>query len=47
MSQEEEFEVESFIDYKPQKTDKFMKFDILVKWKGYDDPDENTWEPLD
>ena len=24
-----------------------MQVEYLVKWKNYDDPDDNTWEPAD
>lgn len=23
-----------------------MEYDICVKWEGYNDPKDNTWEPL-
>ena len=25
----------------------FFQIEYLVKWKNYDDPDDNTWEPAD
>jgi len=28
-----------------KRTRKGEKVEYLVKWRGYDDPDDNTWEP--
>jgi len=39
---EEEFEVEQILE---KKVIKGKNVEYLVKWKNYDDPDDNTWEP--
>jgi len=39
----EEYEVERILEKRTRKN----KTEYLVKWKGYDDPAENTWEPED
>ena len=39
---DEEYEVEKVLD---KRTKKGGKVEYLVKWRGYDDPDDNTWEP--
>ena len=42
-SEEEEYEVERILDVKGAgKTTRY-----LIKWKGYDDATDNTWEPAD
>ena len=41
---DEEYEVETVLD---KRTKKGGQVEYLVKWKGYDDPDDNTWEPAD
>ena len=41
--QEEIFEVEKIVE----KREKDGKVEYLVKWKNYDDPEEDTWEPAD
>jgi len=40
---DEEYEVEEILD--KRQTKEGMEF--LVKWKNFDDPDDNTWEPAD
>jgi len=40
---DEEYEVESIL----QKRTKKGKIEYFVKWKGWDNPDDNTWEPVD
>ena len=42
MSDEEEYEVERIISKRARKG----KVEYLVKWKGWEDPDDNTWEPV-
>ena len=39
---DETYEVEKILDRKG----KGKKVEYLVKWKGYDDPDDYTWEPI-
>jgi len=41
---DEEYEVEKVLD---KRTKKGGKVEYLVKWKTYDDPDDNTWEPAE
>merc|ERR1712080_158113 len=41
---EEEYEVEKILE---KRVEKNGYTEYLVKWKNYDDPDENTWEPMD
>ena len=41
---DEEYEVEKILD---KRVEKNGYTEYLVKWKNYDDPDENTWEPID
>ena len=41
---DEEYEVEKILDKRVNKTG-FTEY--LVKWRSYEDPEENTWEPLD
>ena len=41
---DEEYEVEKVLDKRVQVGN---QVEYLVKWKGYDDPDDNTWEPAD
>ena len=43
--EDQEFEVEAFLDHTPKnaRNRKTVK-KYLVKWKGYDDPKENTWQ---
>jgi len=43
MSDEEEYEVESILNKRYRKG----KVEYFVKWKGWDDPGDNTWEPID
>ncbi|KAH7716468.1 chromo domain-containing protein [Aphelenchoides avenae] len=38
----EDFEVEAILGRRNTQTDQRQYF---IKWKGYDDPSENTWEP--
>ncbi|CAN0556497.1 unnamed protein product [Ectocarpus sp. 8 AP-2014] len=40
---DEEYEVEKIMEKRIQKGN----IEYLVKWKNYDDPDDNTWEPRD
>ena len=42
MSDEEEYEVETIVSKRSRKG----KVEYLVKWKGWDNPDDNTWEPI-
>ena len=39
---DEEYEVEKVLDKRVKKG----QVEYLVKWKNYDDPDDNTWEPI-
>ena len=39
---EEEYEVEKIVNKRLRKG----KPEYLVKWKGWEDPDDNTWEPV-
>merc|ERR1712112_220432 len=41
---DEEYEVEKILDKRVIKTG---LTEYLVKWRNYDDPEENTWEPVD
>ena len=41
---DEEYEVEKVLD---KRVTKGNAVEYLVKWKNYDDPDDNTWEPAD
>ena len=41
---DEEYEVEKIID---KRTKKNGVVEYLVKWRSYDDPDDNTWETAD
>ena len=41
---DEEYEVEKVLDKRVKKGN---AVEYLVKWKNYDDPDDNTWEPAD
>ena len=40
---DEEYEVEQILDKRQRKGG----MEYLVKWKNFDDPDDNTWEPAD
>ena len=40
---DEEYEVEKILDKRQRKGG----MEYLVKWKNFDDPDDNTWEPSD
>jgi len=42
MQDEEDYEVERILE---KKTGKKGKVEYLVKWKNFDDPADNTWEP--
>eukprot|EP00088_Acartia_fossae_P010455 TRINITY_DN15216_c0_g1_i1.p1 TRINITY_DN15216_c0_g1~~TRINITY_DN15216_c0_g1_i1.p1 ORF type:complete len:159 (+),score=47.88 TRINITY_DN15216_c0_g1_i1:54-530(+) len=39
---DEEYEVESIVQKRVRKG----KVEYLVKWKGWENPDDNTWEPV-
>ena len=39
---EQDYEVERILE---KKTGKKGKVEYLVKWKNFDDPADNTWEP--
>ena len=41
---DEEYEVEKILDKRVNKSG-FTEY--LVKWRSYEDPEENTWEPVD
>ena len=41
---DEEYEVEKVLEKRVKKGN---SVEYLVKWKNYDDPDDNTWEPAD
>uniref|UniRef100_A0AC35G7S8 Chromo domain-containing protein n=1 Tax=Panagrolaimus sp. PS1159 TaxID=55785 RepID=A0AC35G7S8_9BILA len=43
VSVENEYVVEKILD----KRGSGKKVEYLIKWRGYDDPIENTWEPID
>merc|ERR1712243_101821 len=38
------YEVEKILD---KRAEKGGHTEYLVKWKNYEDPEENTWEPVD
>uniref|UniRef100_A0AC34GLL4 Chromo domain-containing protein n=1 Tax=Panagrolaimus sp. ES5 TaxID=591445 RepID=A0AC34GLL4_9BILA len=40
---ENEYVVEKILD----KRGHGKKVEYLIKWRGYDDPIENTWEPVE
>merc|ERR1711925_11608 len=44
MGSDEEYEVEKILD---KRAEKGGYTEYLVKWKNYEDPEENTWEPVD
>jgi len=41
---DEEYEVQKIME---KRVKKGGQIEYLVKWKNYDDPDDNTWEPKD
>ena len=41
---DEEYDLEKVLDKRVKKGN---AVEYLVKWKNYDDPDDNTWEPAD
>ena len=41
---DEEYEVEKILD---KRTKGKAGLEYLVKWKNFDDPEDNTWEPAD
>ena len=43
MSDKEEYEVETIVSKRTRKG----KVEYLVKWTGWENPDDNTWEPID
>jgi len=42
-AEDEEFMVENILD---KRTAKRGKVEYLIKWKNYDKPEDNTWEPV-
>eukprot|EP00092_Neocalanus_flemingeri_P029705 GFUD01032252.1.p1 GENE.GFUD01032252.1~~GFUD01032252.1.p1 ORF type:complete len:727 (+),score=284.09 GFUD01032252.1:67-2247(+) len=42
LAQEDDYEVEKILE---KKTSKKGKIEYLVKWKNFDDPADNSWEP--
>ena len=56
MSEAEEYEVETIVSKRLRKGRlkwcassthiSSGKAEYLVKWKGWEDPDDNTWEPI-
>jgi len=42
-TEDEEFIVENILD---KRTAKRGKVEYLIKWKNYDKPEDNTWEPM-
>ena len=58
MSEAEEYEVETIVSKRLRKGKLILrvvpyimrllsgKAEYLVKWKGWEDPDDNTWEPI-
>ena len=43
MSDKEEYEVETIVSKRTRKG----VVEYLVKWTGWENPDDNTWEPID
>ena len=41
--EEEEYEVETILEKRLKKG----KAEYLIKWKGFDNEDDNTWEPVE
>jgi hypothetical protein len=39
------FEVEKVIRYRGDRNGQRKDLEFLIHWKGYDNPDEYTWEP--
>lgn len=44
---EEEYEVELILDKRVRRTRGVGSVEYLVKWKNYDQAEDNTWEPAD
>ena len=42
---DEEYEVEKILDKRVERGGAGIEY--LVKWRNYEDPEENTWEPVD
>ena len=40
--EQEEYEIETILE---KKSLKHGKIEYLIKWKGYNDPEDRTWEP--
>ena len=43
-NEEDAFEIEMILD---KRVIKGKKVEYLIKWKNFDDPEDNTWEPAD
>ena len=50
-AESETFDVDSILDHKvkgnKKSSDPYKKYLVFIKWKDYDDEDDNTWEPLE
>jgi hypothetical protein len=45
MKEKGEFVVEKILEVRGDRKGKRKDLEFLVKWKGYNDPEDNTWEP--
>jgi len=48
-TQEQQYEVEKIIKHRKipgSERGDFAKWELEIKWLGYESVDENTWEPL-
>ena len=43
-SSDDEYEVEAILDTRKKKIKGAVR-EYLIKWKGYDNEEDNTWEP--